>query len=44
VRAGAIPETEAVSLIAMRDATGAPLMPGRAYRIGFREPSPVAAF
>jgi len=35
VRAGAMPETEAVSLIAMRDATCAPLMPGRAYRIGF---------
>jgi hypothetical protein len=41
---GALPETEAVYLAAMRDATGAPLMPGRAYRIDFREPPPVAAF
>jgi hypothetical protein len=41
---GALPEREAIYLTAMRDAGGAPLAPGRAYRIDFSTPPPVEAF
>jgi hypothetical protein len=41
---GALPESEAVYLTAMKDAAGAPLVPGRAYRIDFGAPPPVDAF
>ncbi|WP_245804514.1 DUF1254 domain-containing protein [Erythrobacter tepidarius] len=41
---GALPETEAIYLTAMKDATGAPLAPGRGYRIDFATPPPVDAF
>lgn len=41
---GALPESEAVYLTAIKDAAGAPLVPGRTYRIDFGVPPPVDAF